>query len=62
MHEHRGRYGGAIMLGIGAAFDVYAGSISRAPNWMQKYGLIPNRVTRDPPAALRRVRNYRLGV
>jgi len=39
MHEHRGRCGGAIMLGIGAAFDIYAGAVSRAPKWMQRCGL-----------------------
>ena len=39
MHEHRGRCGGAIMLGVGAAFDFHAGVKTRAPEWMQQHGL-----------------------
>ena len=27
------------MLGVGAAFDFYAGSISESPEWMSKFGL-----------------------
>jgi len=29
----------AVLIGVGAAFDFFAGSIKRAPLWMQKYGL-----------------------
>jgi N-acetylglucosaminyldiphosphoundecaprenol N-acetyl-beta-D-mannosaminyltransferase len=29
----------AILLGVGAAFDVHAGAVTRAPVWMQNYGL-----------------------
>ena len=39
MLEHRGKCGGAILLGVGAAFDFYAGRVARAPLWMQRYGL-----------------------
>jgi N-acetylglucosaminyldiphosphoundecaprenol N-acetyl-beta-D-mannosaminyltransferase len=39
MFEHRGQFGGAIMLGIGAAFDFHANIVSRAPTWMQRAGL-----------------------
>lgn len=39
MLEHRGLCGGAIMLSVGAAFDFHAGSVSRAPKWMQYNGL-----------------------
>ena len=39
MANHRGKYGGAIQIGVGAAFDIHAGLISRAPIWMQSYGL-----------------------
>jgi N-acetylglucosaminyldiphosphoundecaprenol N-acetyl-beta-D-mannosaminyltransferase len=39
MAEHRGRLGGVTMMGVGAAFDIYAERISRAPIWMQKLGL-----------------------
>lgn len=35
---HRGRVQGA-MLAVGAAFDYFAGNLSRAPRWMQKAGL-----------------------
>ena len=38
MAAHRGRVN-AVMLGVGAAFDFHAGTISRAPAWMRKYGL-----------------------
>jgi N-acetylglucosaminyldiphosphoundecaprenol N-acetyl-beta-D-mannosaminyltransferase len=37
--EHRGKCGGAILLSVGAAFDFHAGLVSRAPLWMQRYGL-----------------------
>jgi len=29
----------SVAIGVGAAFDVVAGNISRAPGWMQRYGL-----------------------
>lgn len=35
-HKHRIK---AVMIGVGAAFDYHAGTISRAPNWMQRLGL-----------------------
>ena len=38
MMEHRGKCGGAILLGIGAAFDFCSGIKSRAPLSLQKYG------------------------
>lgn len=38
MAAHRGRIH-AVMLGVGAAFDYHAGTIQRAPTWMQKMGL-----------------------
>ena len=38
MAEHRGRVN-AVMIGVGAAFDYHAGTISRAPKWMQGAGL-----------------------
>jgi N-acetylglucosaminyldiphosphoundecaprenol N-acetyl-beta-D-mannosaminyltransferase len=39
MMEHRGKCGGAILLGVGAAFDVCCGLKSRAPLSLQKCGL-----------------------
>lgn len=38
MAEHRGKIEG-VMLGVGAAFEFHAGTIRRAPNWMQQRGL-----------------------
>lgn len=38
MAAHRGRIN-AVMVGVGAAFDYHAGTIKRAPKWMQDYGL-----------------------
>ncbi len=38
MAAHRGRIC-AVMIGVGAAFDYHAGTINRAPLWMQRNGL-----------------------
>ncbi len=38
MAAHRGRIN-AVMVGVGAAFDYHAGTIKRAPLWMQSCGL-----------------------
>lgn len=38
MAEHKGRIK-AVMIGVGAAFDYHAGTIQRAPLWMQHRGL-----------------------
>lgn len=38
MAAHRGRIN-AVMIGVGAAFDYHAGTIERAPLWMQRNGL-----------------------
>lgn len=38
MQAHRGRVK-AVMLGVGAAFDFHAGTVSRAPVWMRDHGL-----------------------
>lgn len=38
MHEHRGKVT-AVMIGVGAAFDFHAGTVQRAPAWMQRIGL-----------------------
>ncbi|MFY2249309.1 WecB/TagA/CpsF family glycosyltransferase [Priestia megaterium] len=35
MADHQGEVNG-LMLGVGAGFDYFAGSIKRAPEWMQK--------------------------
>lgn len=38
MAAHRGRIR-AVMIGVGAAFDYHAGTLNRAPKWMQDCGL-----------------------
>ena len=38
MAQHRGRIP-AVMLGVGAAFEFHAGTVSRAPHWMREHGL-----------------------
>lgn len=38
MASHRGRIT-AVMLGVGAAFDYHAGTVQRAPKWVQKIGM-----------------------
>lgn len=38
MADHRGRIN-AVMVGVGAAFDYHAGTLKRAPSWMQRSGL-----------------------
>lgn len=38
MAEHRDRVG-AVMIGVGAAFDFYAGNLKEAPRWMSNIGL-----------------------
>lgn len=35
MYEHQGRIH-AVMLGVGAGFDFHAGTVKRAPDWMQQ--------------------------
>lgn len=36
--QHRGRLP-AVMVGVGAAFGFHAGTVRRAPAWMQRFGL-----------------------
>jgi len=38
MDSHRGRIN-ATMIGVGAAFDYHAGTLQRAPVWVQRVGL-----------------------
>jgi len=39
MAEHADKIKGTVMLGVGAAFNFQAGTLKRAPVWMQKAGL-----------------------
>ena len=38
MAEHQSKVHG-FMVGVGAAFDYFAGNINRAPKWMQEHNL-----------------------
>jgi len=54
MAAHRGRIH-AVMVGVGAAFDYHAGTLRRAPAWMQRLGLEwAYRLVREPNRLLRR--------
>jgi N-acetylglucosaminyldiphosphoundecaprenol N-acetyl-beta-D-mannosaminyltransferase len=39
MFEHRQKFPGVTMIGVGAAFDFHAGCTPQAPPWMQRLGL-----------------------
>jgi N-acetylglucosaminyldiphosphoundecaprenol N-acetyl-beta-D-mannosaminyltransferase len=39
MYNHRHRFPGVVMVGVGAAFDFHAGRVRQAPPWMQRGGL-----------------------
>jgi N-acetylglucosaminyldiphosphoundecaprenol N-acetyl-beta-D-mannosaminyltransferase len=38
MHRHRNRLNAAVLLGVGAAFDIHSGTRSQAPAWMRENG------------------------
>ncbi|HEV2118276.1 MAG TPA: WecB/TagA/CpsF family glycosyltransferase [Terriglobales bacterium] len=39
MHQHAGLLRVPVMLGVGQAFDLYAGNLRQAPRWMREHGL-----------------------
>jgi N-acetylglucosaminyldiphosphoundecaprenol N-acetyl-beta-D-mannosaminyltransferase len=39
MAAHVGRLEAPVLLGVGAAFDIHAGTLAQAPRWMQRNGL-----------------------
>lgn len=54
MADHQGMVNG-LMVGVGAAFDYYAGNIKRAPGWMQKSNLEwLYRLIQDPKRLMKR--------
>lgn len=54
MYAHRDKFRG-VMLGVGAGFDFHAGTIKRAPKWMQNVGLEwLYRLTQDPKRLFKR--------
>ena len=54
MAEHKNKVS-SIMIGVGAGFDFHAGTVKRAPVWMQKCGLEwLYRLLQDPKRLWRR--------
>jgi len=54
MYEHQEKVNG-LMIGVGAGFDFHAGTVKRAPVWMQKCGLEWfYRLTQEPKRLFRR--------
>lgn len=54
MYEHRDKVNG-VMIGVGAAFDFIAGTVERAPEWMQNLCLEwLFRISQDPKRLLKR--------
>jgi N-acetylglucosaminyldiphosphoundecaprenol N-acetyl-beta-D-mannosaminyltransferase len=39
MADHVGRVSAPAILGVGAAFDIHAGTLQQAPPWMREHGL-----------------------
>jgi len=39
MHQNREKLPVAVMLGVGAAFDIHTGKTRQAPTWMREHGL-----------------------
>jgi N-acetylglucosaminyldiphosphoundecaprenol N-acetyl-beta-D-mannosaminyltransferase len=39
MAAHVGRLDAPVLIGVGAAFDIHAGTLAQAPGWMQRSGL-----------------------
>ena len=57
MYEHRNKVNG-LMIGVGAAFDFIAGTVKRAPTWMQKLCLEwVFRIMQDPRRMIPRYLN-----
>jgi N-acetylglucosaminyldiphosphoundecaprenol N-acetyl-beta-D-mannosaminyltransferase len=49
MASHTGRLNAPALFGVGAAFDIHAGTLQQAPRWMQRSGLEWfYRVAREP--------------
>ena len=55
MAAHAGRVQAPVLLGVGAAFDIHAGTLAQAPRWMQRHGLEwAYRLLREPRRLWRR--------
>jgi N-acetylglucosaminyldiphosphoundecaprenol N-acetyl-beta-D-mannosaminyltransferase len=55
MAAHVGRLTAPVLLGVGAAFDIHAGTLRQAPSWMRRSGLEwAYRLYREPRRLWRR--------
>jgi N-acetylglucosaminyldiphosphoundecaprenol N-acetyl-beta-D-mannosaminyltransferase len=55
MADNTHRCGGAVLVGVGAAFDFHAGTVARAPKWMRESGLEwAHRLIKEPRRLWRR--------
>jgi N-acetylglucosaminyldiphosphoundecaprenol N-acetyl-beta-D-mannosaminyltransferase len=55
LHRHLDKLQVPLAVGVGGSFDVVAGEVTRAPAWMQKYGLEwLHRMRQEPSRMLRR--------
>ena len=55
MADHVGRLDAPVLIGVGAAFDIHAGTLPQAPRWMQRSGLEwLYRLVREPRRLWRR--------
>lgn len=55
MAAHRNQLQAPVLVGVGAAFDLLAGTLSQAPRWMQRSGLEWSyRLAREPRRLWRR--------
>jgi N-acetylglucosaminyldiphosphoundecaprenol N-acetyl-beta-D-mannosaminyltransferase len=55
MAAHVGRLEAPVLLGVGAAFDIHAGTLPQAPRWLQRSGLEwLYRLAREPRRLWRR--------
>jgi N-acetylglucosaminyldiphosphoundecaprenol N-acetyl-beta-D-mannosaminyltransferase len=52
IHEHRPLLDVPVSMGVGCVFDLLAGSVARAPHWMQKSGLEWAHRLRNEPGRL----------
>lgn len=59
LHRHLKSLGVPLAVGVGGSFDVVAGEVTRAPRWMQRYGLEWLHRMRQEPS--RMVRRYVVG-
>ena len=55
MWEHQAKIRDTVMLGVGAGFDFFAGTLAKAPEWVEKAGLEwLFRLSREPKRLWRR--------